>query len=73
MLVGEDKVAYRIELLIKTKIKMKNWKTTLAGVIVSALGIATYMGWITADVAGAITTIAVSLGLVVASDVKKED
>ena len=51
----------------------KNWKTTLAGVIVSALGIATYMGWITADVAGAITTIAVSLGLVVASDVKKED
>ena len=52
---------------------MKNWKTTLAGIITAGLTVATYMGWITADIAGAITAIAVSLGLIVASDGKKVD
>lgn len=51
---------------------MKNWKTTLAAVIVTGIGIATAMNWITTDVGTAIMTIAVSLGLVVAQDAKKE-
>jgi len=52
---------------------MKNWKTTLAGVLASAITIATYMGWITTDIAGAVTTVAISLGLMAASDGKKEE
>lgn len=47
---------------------MKNWKTTLAGIVVVAIGVATKMEWITADIATAIITIATSLGLIVASD-----
>lgn len=50
---------------------MKNWKTTLAGIIVVAVGVATKMEWITVDVSTAIITIATSLGLIVASDGKK--
>lgn len=47
---------------------MKNWKTTVAGFIGIAITVATSMHWITADVAAAITTIAVSLGLIAAKD-----
>lgn len=47
---------------------MKNWKTTLAGIVVAGLGIATAMHWISPEVAGAIATIATALGLVVAKD-----
>ena len=49
---------------------MKNWKTTLAAVIVAVIGVATALKYITPDIAGAIMTIAVSLGLVAASDAK---
>lgn len=47
---------------------MKNWKTTLAGVIALAITVATTMNWISAEVAAAITTIAVSIGLISAKD-----
>jgi len=47
---------------------MKNWKTTLAGVIVAALGVASAMGWISVEVSGAILTIATAVGLVAAKD-----
>ena len=47
---------------------MKNWKTTLAAVIVALIGAAAAMEYITPDVAGAITTIAVSIGLIAAKD-----
>lgn len=47
---------------------MKNWKTTLAGVIVAALGVASAMGRISPEVAGAILTIATAVGLVAAKD-----
>lgn len=47
---------------------MKNWKTTVSGVIALAITVATTMGWISTEVAGAITTIAVSIGLIVAKD-----
>ena len=47
---------------------MKNWKKTLAGVIVAGLGIASAMGWISPEVAGAVLTIATALGLVAAQD-----
>lgn len=50
---------------------MKNWKTTVAGVIVAVLAVLTALHYITPEVSGAITTIAVSLGLVAASDTKK--
>lgn len=50
---------------------MKNWKTTVAGVLVALLAVATSLHYITPEVSGAITTIAVSLGLVAASDTKK--
>lgn len=50
---------------------MKNWKTTLAGVIVGVLALATAFHYITPEVSGAISTIAVSLGLVAASDTPK--
>jgi hypothetical protein len=50
------------------KHKMKNWKTTVAGIAVAILGVAVSMGYITTEVAGAITTIAVSLGLLVSKD-----
>jgi len=49
---------------------MKNWKTNLAAVIVAAIGIATAMGWITAEVGAAIGTIAASLGFAASSDAK---
>ena len=50
---------------------MKNWKTNLAALIVAGAGIATAMGWITAEVSAAILTIAASFGFAVASDSKQ--
>jgi hypothetical protein len=47
---------------------MKNWKTTLAGVLVAGLAIATSLGYINQSVAEAIGALAISLGLVVAKD-----
>lgn len=47
---------------------MKNWKTTLAALIVALIGAATAMEYITPSIAGAIMTIAVSLGLIAAKD-----
>ena len=47
---------------------MKNWKTTLAGVIVAGVTFATYMGWITVEIGGAILGLAVAIGLGVAKD-----
>lgn len=52
---------------------MKNWKTTVAGIIVVAIGVATKMEWITVDVSAAIITIATSLGLIAAQDGKKAE
>ena len=47
---------------------MKNWKTTLAGIIVAGVGFATYMGWITTEAALAIGALATAIGLGVAKD-----
>jgi len=47
---------------------IKNWKTTLAGVVVAGTGIATALHLITNETAAAIMTIAGSLGLLVAKD-----
>ena len=47
---------------------MKNWKTNLAAVITAAIGVASAMGWISADVASAILTIGVAFGFAVAKD-----
>jgi len=47
---------------------MKNWKTNLAALIVAGIGIATAMGWITAEVGTAIATIATAIGFGVAKD-----
>lgn len=47
---------------------MKNWKTNLAALVTAAVGIATAMGWITAEVASAILTIGVAFGFAVAKD-----
>lgn len=47
---------------------LKNWKTTLAGVIVGGVGIALSLKYITPEVAASIITIAGALGLVAAKD-----
>jgi hypothetical protein len=46
----------------------ENWKTTLAGIIVGVVGIATALDYITVEVAASIITIAGALGLVAAKD-----
>lgn len=48
-----------------------NWKTTAAGIIVAILAALTALHYITPQVSGAIMTIAVSAGLVAASDAPK--
>ena len=47
---------------------MKNWKTTVAGLIVAVVGFATYMQWIDAQTAVAIGSFASAVGLGVAKD-----
>jgi hypothetical protein len=46
----------------------KNWKTTVAGIIVGGVGIALTMHYITPEVATSIITIAGALGLISAKD-----
>lgn len=50
---------------------MKNWKTTLAGVVVALIAGATYLGYLSADQAVAITGTLTALGLIAAEDAKK--
>ena len=47
---------------------MKNWKTTLAGIIVTATVIATSFHWIDSATATNIIALAASFGLVAAKD-----
>ena len=47
---------------------MKNWKTNLAALIVTATGVAVAMGWITTEIALAIGTITAALGFGAAQD-----
>jgi hypothetical protein len=51
---------------------MKNWKTTVAGVVVAALAVAVSLGYITQEVASAIGALAIALGLAVAGDAPKK-
>ena len=46
---------------------MKNWKTSLAGVVVAVVGFAIYQGWITQEIGTAVIGLAVALGFVVSS------
>lgn len=47
---------------------MKNWRTNLAALVTAAIGVASAMGWISAEVASAILTIGVAFGFAVAKD-----
>lgn len=47
---------------------MKNWKTTLAGVLVGAIALATYMGYLSGEQAAQVTAALTALGLIVAKD-----
>lgn len=47
---------------------MKNWKTTVAGLIVAGVGFSLYMGWIDQATATAIGLLAAAVGLGVAKD-----
>jgi len=47
---------------------LKSWKTTVAGIIVAAVGFCTYQGYITTEVGVAIIAFAGAIGLGVAKD-----
>jgi hypothetical protein len=47
---------------------MKNWKTTVAGLVLAAISFATYMDWINTSQAGMITTILTAVGFGLAKD-----
>jgi hypothetical protein len=47
---------------------LKNWKTTLAGVILAGTSLATSMRYITPEVAQSILVVTASLGFVLAKD-----
>jgi len=47
---------------------VKNWKTTLAGILVVVIPVVTQLGYITPEMAGAIVTILTGLGLIAAKD-----
>jgi len=47
---------------------VKNWKTTLAGILVVLIPMATQLGYITPEMAGGIVTILTGLGLIAAKD-----
>ncbi len=46
----------------------KNWKTTLAGLLVILIPIAVKLGYITSDMAAAIVTVLTGLGFLAAKD-----
>jgi ATP-dependent protease ClpP protease subunit len=50
---------------------LKDWKTTLAGIIVAGLAVATALNYITPEVANKIMALAVAFGLVIAKDSTK--
>jgi hypothetical protein len=50
---------------------IKNWKTTLAGIIVGSIAIAVALGYITPEVGGQITSVCIALGLIVSKDGNK--
>ena len=50
------------------KFFLKNWKTSVSGIIVAFTGVAASLHWITAETATAIITIAGATGLVSAKD-----
>jgi hypothetical protein len=47
---------------------MKSWKTTVAGVLVGAIALATYMGYLSGEQAAQVTAALTALGLIVAKD-----
>jgi hypothetical protein len=47
---------------------MKSWKTTIAGVLVGAVALATYMGYLSEDQAAQIVAALTALGLIIAKD-----
>lgn len=47
---------------------LKNWKTTLAGVIIAGIGLATKLGYITPDLSTSIVTVLSSFGVIIAKD-----
>jgi hypothetical protein len=47
---------------------MKSWKTTIAGVLVGAIALATYIGYLTPEQAGQVTAALTALGLILAKD-----
>jgi len=47
---------------------LKNWKTTLSGVLIAGLAFVNYKGFITTDELLLITSLLTSLGLIVAKD-----
>lgn len=50
---------------------IKNWKTTLAGIIVGSVAVAVALGYITVEVGGQITSVCIALGLIVSKDGNK--
>lgn len=49
----------------------KNWRTTLAGIIVGGVAVAVALGYITAEVGAQITSVCIALGLIVSKDGNK--
>jgi len=49
----------------------KNWRTTLAGIIVGGAAVAVALGYITAEVGAQITSVCIALGLIVSKDGNK--
>lgn len=47
---------------------VRNWKTTLAGIVVGGVAAATALGWISAEIGQSILGIAAAIGLIVAKD-----
>lgn len=50
------------------KNSIKNWKTTLTGIIVGGVAAAVALGYITTEVGGQITGLCIALGLIMSKD-----